>query len=70
VAKLSLKGSKLLAKVCTAHSKKFFLHTKNSHFYYKKIAFLLQKIAFLLQEKQIVILSQVLAHFLGGMLLP
>jgi len=42
-ANLMLKGGKLTAKVCTAHSNFIFLHTK-------KILFILQKIAFLLQK--------------------
>ncbi len=56
-AKLTPKGSKLAAKVCTEHSKIFFLHTKKIVLHTIKISFVLQKIAFELQKYQ-------LAHFL------
>jgi len=41
--KLTPKGSKLAAKVCTAYSKKFFLHTKKFVLHTKKISFVVQK---------------------------
>jgi len=41
--KLTPKGGKLAAKVCTVRSKLFFLHTKKFVLHTKKIAFVLQK---------------------------
>ncbi len=58
LAKLRPKGSKLKAKVYTAHSKFFFpAHQKQS--------FVLQKIALLLQKKHYSYFLRFLAHFMN-----